>query len=202
LPRTSISNLNPEDNDTKKPRLSKKEERLRKKQEKKERKFNQQKEKLIATSKEAKNKQEPKLNKSPSNKRDPNKFQDMLIEWDCTDPDLEGKWSWGIERNQLITDKDEINEFIKQNHNSTWNEILSQASGGKNRIAKHHHQEVQTIVNEAKKRWYKLFQEYDTAFRFRLGGEKRLWGYRIKNKFYVKWWDPTHKVYPTEKKNT
>jgi hypothetical protein len=39
-------------------------------------------------------------------------------------------------------------------------------------------------------------------FRFRLAGERRLWGYRVGRTFHVVWWDWDHKVYPTEKKHT
>jgi hypothetical protein len=39
----------------------------------------------------------------------------------------------------------------------------------------------------------------DDMFRFRLAGEKRLWGFRVGNVFYVLWWDASHRVYPTER---
>jgi hypothetical protein len=35
-------------------------------------------------------------------------------------------------------------------------------------------------------------------FRFRLGGKARLWGFRSERIFHVVWWDPDHRVYPTE----
>jgi len=38
----------------------------------------------------------------------------------------------------------------------------------------------------------------DEMFRFRLGGTARLWGFRANRTFHVVWWDPLHKVYPTE----
>jgi hypothetical protein len=42
----------------------------------------------------------------------------------------------------------------------------------------------------------------DEMFRFRLGSTRRLWGFRRDRTFHVVWWDPQHKVYPTEPKNT
>lgn len=38
--------------------------------------------------------------------------------------------------------------------------------------------------------------------RLRLGGKRRLYGFREDNVFYVLWWDPEHDVYPSPKKNT
>ena len=38
----------------------------------------------------------------------------------------------------------------------------------------------------------------DQIFRFRVSGQKRLWGFRRDRTFHVVWWDPDHKVYPTE----
>jgi hypothetical protein len=38
----------------------------------------------------------------------------------------------------------------------------------------------------------------DDVYRFRLSGERRLWGLRRQDTFYAIWWDPKHQVYPTE----
>lgn len=185
-------------NSNKKPKLSPKEKRLLK-EESKEKKFNESKERLLEVHKKIEASKIPETKNTPHTSKDPNRYYLMNVEWDCENPDIEGKWSWSVKRSQLITDKQQIYNFSCSMKKLTWKEVLSQTSGD-NR--KHHHQEVETFVNEAKKRWKQLYEEYDTAFRFRLGGGKRLWGYRIKNKFFVKWWDPTHKVYPVEKKNT
>jgi len=186
----------------KQPKLSPKERKLLREQLKKE-KFNSSKERLIKNHKKIEISKTLKSNTTPHTSKNPNRYYLMNVEWDCENPDIEGEWSWRVKRNQLITDKEEIYDFALSMQKLTWKEVLSQSSGsGKRRIQKHHHQEVETFVSEAKKRWKKLYEEYDTAFRFRLGGGKRLWGYRIKNKFFVKWYDPTHKVYPVEKKNT
>jgi hypothetical protein len=36
----------------------------------------------------------------------------------------------------------------------------------------------------------------------RLTGEKRLYGFRDANVFYVVWWDPLHQIWPSRKKHT
>jgi len=179
----------------KKPKLSRKEKRLLAKQDKEE-KFNQKKEHLISNLKEVTDAKTPQSKSNPINSKNPDEYHTMKVEWDCKTPDIKGEWSWSIKRKQLIADKEEIHEFLVLTQSSTWNEILNQSSGGKKRIKKHHYQEVSSFISEAQKRWFTLYGEYDTAFRFRLGGKKRLWGYRIKNKFFVIWWDPTHKIYP------
>jgi len=81
----------------------------------------------------------------------------------------------------------------------TWSELFAQRTGGKERHKKHHDMDVCDLEPEAFDRWCEIgLDEYDTAFRFRLGNKPRLWGYRIHAKFYLVWWDPTHKIYPTE----
>lgn len=192
-------NIEPSQVEEKKPRLSKSEKRLLAKQQKKER-FNQKKETLIRSVKEAKNTETPHKSYNPITTKNPDSYHNMMIEWDCKSPDIKGTWSWGIKRKQLVANKKEIHDFLLLAEKSTWQEILNQSSGGKKRIKKQHHQEIATLVQEAQQRWIELDYEFDTAFRFRLAGTKRLWGYRIKNKFFIVWWDPTHKVYPTSKK--
>ena len=40
--------------------------------------------------------------------------------------------------------------------------------------------------------------DLDDLFRFRLGNKPRLWGVIHEGVFYPVWWDPEHKVYPTD----
>ncbi len=88
--------------------------------------------------------------------------------------------------------------FLCEIERLTWREIESQSSGGHR---KHHSQALDTIVREAQRDAERagLGEIFgDTMFRFRLGSRKRLWGFREESVFYVVWWDPNHKVYPTE----
>jgi hypothetical protein len=97
-------------------------------------------------------------------------------------------------------------DFICEMARLTWAEIEAQRLGsGANRHKRHHSQEVRSLVSAAQadvtKR--KLSEKFDDSmFRFRLNGEQRLWGFRRQHVFHVVWWDPEHKVYPTEKKRT
>lgn len=101
----------------------------------------------------------------------------------------------------------ELLEFLRLMAQSTWAEIESMRTGGKDRHKKHHDLEVDAppfdsqAVRDLEKA--KLGQEFgETMFRFRLSGEKRLWGFRNHATFHVVWWDPDHKVCPTEKNHT
>jgi len=65
----------------------------------------------------------------------------------------------------------------------------------------HHGQELKSISRKARKDAdrQKLSETFgDEMFRFRLGSTRRLWGFRKERTFHVVWWDPEHKVYPTE----
>lgn len=91
--------------------------------------------------------------------------------------------------------------FICEIGRLTWREIEAQQTGGKRRHRKHHSQDVESLCTDAQKdfRRAKLGETFgEEVFRFRLSGEKRLWGFRVGRVFHAIWWDPHHKVYPTE----
>lgn len=100
------------------------------------------------------------------------------------------------------TDSDTLWAFLCEMANLSWGEIVGQTTGGLNRHKKHHSQDVATLVQEAQDDFNKreLWDTFgDEMFRFRLSGVRRLWGFRVDRTFHVVWWDPEHKVYPTEK---
>lgn len=89
-------------------------------------------------------------------------------------------------------------EFLCEITGSSWREIEAMMSGGRR---KHHSQELKSITRKAKKdaERQELAETFgDELFRFRLGSKRRLWGFRRDRTFHVIWWDPEHKVYPTE----
>jgi hypothetical protein len=107
----------------------------------------------------------------------------------------------------LGPDAAELMEFLRLMAQSTWAEIENMRTGGQNRHKKHHDLEVDAppfdpqAVKDLEKA--KLGQKFgETMFRFRLSGEKRLWGFRNHEIFHVVWWDPEHKVCPSEKGHT
>jgi len=98
----------------------------------------------------------------------------------------------------------EILKFICEMARLSWGQIEQQETGPpKKRKRKHHSQEIDTVEKCAQKDLTrrKLASIFGDAplFRFRVGGEKRLWGFRKGRVFHVLWWDTKHAVYKQEK---
>lgn len=84
----------------------------------------------------------------------------------------------------------------------TWGQIEAQKAGTKHGELKRHHAQAQdSLAGKARKDLARLQDVFgdDDIFRFRLSGKKRLWGFRRGRVFHAVFWDPSHKVYPTEK---
>jgi hypothetical protein len=95
----------------------------------------------------------------------------------------------------------ELFQFLCEMAKLTWAEINAQQTGGKSRHKKHHDQELSSIAPEAQKDIARAGLDEifgDEIYRFRLGGTRRLWGFRDEHTFHVVWWDPEHLVCPTE----
>ena len=124
----------------------------------------------------------------------------MKMTWCISEKDVAGAWSW---REQRQWTDEEFDAHIKYTldllTNSTWHEIHQMRSGG---LQNHHSQEVASIIDEAQQRWAEIGMATDEAFRFRLTGKQRAWGYREGSHFKMVWYDRHHKIYPVEKKNS
>lgn len=122
------------------------------------------------------------------------RLNEIQVKIDCSVADTVGRWSWGDSR---LWDEKEIQEFKKSIETQTWGEAF-----GTNI---HHYQEVASFCKEAQVRWIQIgLEEYETAFRFRLAGKVRLWGY-IDTAAYVFraiWLDRKHQIYPVHLKHT
>ena len=118
-----------------------------------------------------------------------------VVSFQYADRSYDGEWSWpsGEDAATLL-------HFLCELGQWTWGEIASQRYGGQTRHRKHHELDFSVVCGEAQTRLSDLghdqiFTEY---FRFRLSGEKRLWGFRVGDVFYVLWWDANHMVYPID----
>lgn len=93
----------------------------------------------------------------------------------------------------------EILSFACNMAQLTWREIEQQMTGGKKAHRKHHEQPVETVEKCARDDLTRLGLDevFGDAplFRFRLGGKKRLWGFRSGRVFHAVWWDTNHAVY-------
>lgn len=131
---------------------------------------------------------------------DPGIIWSMKMTWCATASDVDGKWSWHEQRQW--TD-DEFQNYIQGTlnllQNSTWGEIHQMRSGG---LVYHHSQEISSVIEEAQERWGEKEIATDVAFRFRLTGRQRAWGFREGAHFKLVWYDRYHNIYPVEKSNT
>lgn len=121
-----------------------------------------------------------------------------FVTWCQKRADLEGSWTWGEDRlwgeaewQQTIAPA--FQEFARL----TWGEVAALSSESGHRM--HHGHEIADLDQEAQSRWRELdLAEFDSVFRFRLGGTRRMWGYIVQAHFHMVWWDRYHKIYPTE----
>ena len=82
--------------------------------------------------------------------------------------------------------------------------LATQGWGGiKANKDKHHSVAIGSLTKAAKDRLIALkYDDLDRLFSMRLSGTQRLWGIQVGNAFYVLWWDPCHRVCPSNKRNT
>jgi len=118
------------------------------------------------------------------------------VTWCMRRRDVQGKWTWGEDRAWTEEEwRDIIEPAFLEYERLTWGEIDQRASGTGHKM--HHFQELHTLVTEAQERWFDLgLEEFDTLFRFRLGGTRRFWGYILQAHFFGVWWDRAHGIYP------
>jgi hypothetical protein len=119
---------------------------------------------------------------------------DVVIE--CTNPDVDSVWSWGVQRKWCDREwAEKIEPRFEEWSNLTWAEVDGFASDTGHRM--HHNMDYDAICDEAQERMIEIERFHDVLFRFRAGNLERVWGYRIVNIFHVLWYDPTHQIYPT-----
>jgi hypothetical protein len=118
--------------------------------------------------------------------------------WRLSLLDLEhaGSWSWNV----TATDLQQIATFLSEMERLTWTEIRAQMTSSKSGShRKHHAIPVESLCTEAQRRLATLrLDDCDELFRFRLSNMQRLWGIVHDGVFYAIWWDPNHRVYPTD----
>jgi hypothetical protein len=136
--------------------------------------------------------------RQPKTAQDGSRFASRVT-WCVNKADLSGSWSWGEDRKWSPEEWDNIIhppllEFSKL----TWQEIDRFSSDTGHKM--HHSHEVGDLIDEAQDRWRDLeLEQYDSVFRFRMGGQKRrAWGFVVQAHFHFVWWDREHSIYPTE----
>jgi hypothetical protein len=124
---------------------------------------------------------------------------DSRMSWCVSKADRRDIWSWGEAREWT---HEEWNAVIHppflQFAQLTWKEIDNFSSDTGHKM--HHGHEVGDLIGKAQARWRQLdLEQYDSVFRFRLGGQRRrAWGFIVQAHFHFVWWDREHSIYPTE----
>jgi hypothetical protein len=113
--------------------------------------------------------------------------------WRLSRLDFDGPFGWASIEGMKLR---EVVVKLRQFESMTWNEI-------ERANKQHHFNSAENFSKEAKERMNTLqMDDLDQMFSFRLMGTERIYGYRDRWIFYPIWWDPDHKVYPVEKRNT
>ncbi len=88
----------------------------------------------------------------------------------------------------------EILSKLKNLETMTWNEIEKAGS---------HNVAASEIDGAAYARLREIGQEdVDEIFSMRMSSKERIWGLRVGNVCKIMWWDPEHRVFPSNKKHT
>ena len=129
---------------------------------------------------------------------DPGSIYQMKMTWTREIADCEGSWSWGTERQwSEETWTNTIAPKLNQFDRLKWSEIDKLTSDTGHKL--HHNMQTDIICDEAQLRLMEIGKYDDAIFRFRLGNKPRLWGFRVIANFEILWFDPDHKIYPTDR---
>lgn len=124
----------------------------------------------------------------------PNDYKSMTVIFHLDKKDIIGNWSWGLERNKLeIEYQDIIEPYLEHPKNTKWG-TLEMERYGKDNKTKHHHMPLGGLKDEIQVRWKEIEIEHSEVFTFRITGKKRIWGFRRVNNYFIVWWDPEHEL--------
>lgn len=79
---------------------------------------------------------------------------------------------------------------IKNYESMKWQDIFS----------RDHRVKLSALITAAQRRLVEIrLDDLDELWRLRIDARKRLWGVRVRDIFYILWWDPEHAVCPVVK---
>jgi hypothetical protein len=143
----------------------------------------------------------PSFSKKP---RSPNPYQykNNYFSWCCSLADTDDLWPWGEPRQWSDEEYSGIIEPHLNNYkNHSWAQVEAETYNGRGgrRSFLNKYQSVCSLRNEAQERWSELdLFEFDELFRFRLGSQKRIWGFRVEYHFYMIWYERQHCICPVK----
>jgi hypothetical protein len=134
--------------------------------------------------------------KQPRVGANPDSIYQMQMDWDASEADREGNWSWGPRDWTEAAWDGVIHPKLANFKTMKWHEIEAAVTSNGHRM--HHPMPIETICDECQTRLLKLEKVDGDIYRFRLGNLPRLWGFRVLHVFEILWYDPEHNVYPTD----
>ncbi len=85
---------------------------------------------------------------------------------------------------------------LKDYSSRTWKQIIQNKK-------RDHPVNVSELIRKAQQRLEDLnLGDHDLLWRFRFDGRKRIWGIKHEHVFRVLWWDPQHRICPSQKSHT
>jgi hypothetical protein len=134
----------------------------------------------------------PDLGKNPRAVQAVN-YDSMKITWRLALIDKDGPWCFSKKITlaklwEIVLDK------CKNFESMTWDAIKKAGS---------HAVPVDQLIPDAQRRLAQINQnDIDELFSLRVSGAERIWGIRDQAALKVLWWDPEHKICPSQKKHT
>lgn len=111
------------------------------------------------------------------------------LAWRFSSADGDGPFTW-----RALSCPSKYRSVVERLHEfetKRWEEIVGAGC---------HTIERQQLCKEAQDRLKAIERDdIDDLMSFRIAGAERVWAIRRQNIMHILWWDPTHKVYPTEK---
>lgn len=130
-------------------------------------------------------------------------YKDRPFEWNILKADLLGEWSWGEPRRW--SDEEYLNVIERHFNgqmNNTWQQVEMQTYNGakKKRKRCNKYQSIESLVQEAQLRWMENDElaQFEHLFRCRLGTNRRVWGIRVINHYFIVWYERYHNICPID----
>ncbi len=147
--------------------------------------------------KKGKNRKQPKREFYPPKKKIPRTrsldYRSMPVNWSFAIFDHETDWR---EDGKTEDPFREVGKHMQAIEGRTWGEIEANRK-------RDHSVEISRITPKARRRLQVLKRDdIDQLWRFRLSGERRIWGIKHGNILQILWWDPHHRICPSVKKHT
>jgi len=136
----------------------------------------------------------PELSKIPKSAHDPQSYYNSKPAWRISMMEMEDPYGWHkIDATTLY----KIRAHLKNLESMTWSDILVKAKKQNHLISKN------KISSNAQKRLLDIKQDdIDELLSLRLTGKERIYGIMEGGIAKLLWWDPFHKVCPSELRHT